>query len=157
MTFQPASTAPYRRARPDDSPRRRSRPSPRSSQERHTHLPLFPPLLHIHILIRLTQSQWARSKAWVRALGMAIMDVDIPDRAPKRPWADMEGMLPLQGQGQAAPQSSGAAAGDKAIIRTKIAWWLKRIWRLFGRSGRLDFGCCCCIKLGRWRHGWREE
>jgi hypothetical protein len=75
---------------------------------------------------------------------MAIMDMDMPDRAPKRPWAVVEGMLPLQGQGEAAPQSSGAAAGDKAIIWTKIAQWLKRIWRLFGRSGRL-------------RHGWREE
>jgi len=55
------------------------------------------------------------------SLGMAIMDVDMPDRAPARPWADVEGMLPLQGQWQAAPQSSGVAAGDKAIIRTKIA------------------------------------
>ena len=60
------------------------------------------------------------------------MDVDIPDRAPKRPWAVVEGMLPLQGQGEAAPQSSGAAAGNKdqdptvaeadmEIIRTKRA------------------------------------
>jgi len=71
------------------------------------------------------------------SLGMAIMDEDMADRALKRPWADVEGMLPLQGQGQAAPQPSGAAAGDKAIIRTKIVQWLKRIWRLFGRSACL--------------------
>ena len=62
----------------------------------------------------------------------SIMDVDMPDRAPKRPWAVVEGMLPLQGQGEAAPQSSGAAAGNKdhdhtvaeadmEIIRTKRA------------------------------------
>ena len=70
---------------------------------------------------------------------MAIMDVGMPDRAPKRPWAVVEGMLPLQGQGEAAPQSSGVAAGHKAIIRTKIAQWLKRIWRLFGRSACLWF------------------
>ena len=71
------------------------------------------------------------------SLGMAIMDVDTPDRAPKRPWEDVEGMLPLQGQGQATPQSSGAAAAggqgnntdqdrtvaeaDMEIIRTKRA------------------------------------
>ena len=75
------------------------------------------------------------------SLGMAIVDVDMPDRAPKRPWADVEGMLPLQGQGQAAPQSSGAAAGDKAITRTKIAQWLKRIWRNSDEAGAYDFGC----------------
>ena len=63
---------------------------------------------------------------------MVILDADMPDRALKRPWAVVEGILPLQGQGQAAPQSSGAAARDKAIIRTKIAQWLKQIWRLFG-------------------------
>jgi len=73
------------------------------------------------------------------SLGMAIMDEDMPDRALKRPSADVEGVLPLQGQGQAAPQSSGTAAGDKAIIRTKIARLLKRIWRLFGRSAFLQF------------------
>jgi len=28
-------------------------------------------------------------------MGMGIMDVDAPDRAPKRPWEDVEGMLPL--------------------------------------------------------------
>jgi len=54
--FQPAFTTPHRRARTDVGPRRRSHPSPRSSQERHTHLPLFLPLLHIHILIHLTPS-----------------------------------------------------------------------------------------------------
>jgi len=64
---------------------------------------------------------------------MAIMDVDVTDRAPKRPWVVVEGMLPLQVQGEAVPQSSGAAAGGKAMIRTKIAQCqLKRIWRLFG-------------------------
>jgi len=63
---------------------------------------------------------------------MAIMDEDMPDGALERPWANVEDMLPLQGQGQATPQSSGAAAGVKAIIRTKIARWLKRIWRLLG-------------------------
>ena len=31
------------------------------------------------------------------------MDVDMPDLAPKRPWAVVEGMLPLQGQGEPAP------------------------------------------------------
>ena len=63
------------------------------------------------------------------SLGMAIMDEDMPDRAPKRPWADVEGMLPLQGQGQAATQSSGPAVGDKAIVPTKIARWLMEITR----------------------------
>jgi len=67
------------------------------------------------------------------------MDVDMQDRALKWPWADVEGILPLQGQGEAAPQSSGAAAGNKATIRIKIAQWLKWIWRLFGRSACLRF------------------
>jgi hypothetical protein len=65
------------------------------------------------------------------SLGMAIMDVDAPDRAPKRPWEDVEGMLPPQ-VGQAL-QSSGAAAqgstdqdrstaeADMELIRTKRA------------------------------------
>jgi len=98
---------------------------------------------------------------WVKgvgsSLGMAIMDLGMPDCALKKPWADVEGMLPLQGQGKAAPQSSGAAAGDKAIIRTKIAGWLNGYGDYSDEAGAYDFGCCCCIKLGRWGHGWREE
>jgi len=73
--FQPAFTAPHRRARLDDSPRRRSHPSPRSSQERHTHLPLFPPLLHTHPHPHSLDAVTMRSVKGVgSSLGMAIMD-----------------------------------------------------------------------------------
>jgi hypothetical protein len=96
-------------------------------------LPSSPPHPHPHSLDAVIMGS---VKGVGSSLGMAIMDEDMPGLALKRPWADVESMLPLQGQGQAAPQSSGAAAGDKAIIRTKIARWLKRIWRLLGRSGR---------------------
>jgi hypothetical protein len=65
------------------------------------------------------------------SLGMAIMDVDAPDRAPKRPWEDVEGMLPpqvgqaLQGSGAAAQgstdQDRSMAEADMELIRTKRA------------------------------------
>lgn len=68
------------------------------------------------------------------SLGMAIMDVDAPDRAPKRPWEDVEGMLPpgSTGAGQAgssAPQPSAQgntedrsmAEADMELIRSKRA------------------------------------
>ncbi|KAG1723641.1 hypothetical protein EDB19DRAFT_348745 [Suillus lakei] len=73
------------------------------------------------------------------SLGMGIMDVDAPDRAPKRPWEDVEGMLP-PGSSSAghvhvplasAQQTTTAAAGqdqdrstaeaDMELIRTKRA------------------------------------
>ncbi|KAG2341285.1 hypothetical protein BDR05DRAFT_466835 [Suillus weaverae] len=42
------------------------------------------------------------------SLGMGIMDVDAPDRAPKRPWEDVEGMLPPgSGPGIASSSSTG--------------------------------------------------
>ncbi|KAG0700395.1 hypothetical protein DFH29DRAFT_635729 [Suillus ampliporus] len=44
--FQPTPPTPRRRTRRNDSSRRRSRPSPRRPQKRHTHFPLIPPLLH---------------------------------------------------------------------------------------------------------------
>lgn len=40
------------------------------------------------------------------SLGMGIMDVDAPDRAPKRPWEDVEGMLPPGSGPGIAPSSS---------------------------------------------------
>ena len=84
------------------------------------------------------------------SLGMAIMDVDMPDRALKRPSADVESILPLQGQWQAAPQSSGTAAGDKAIIRTKVARLLKagmeiirtkRVLTILAAASALSLAC----------------
>lgn len=40
------------------------------------------------------------------SLGMGIMDIDAPDRAPKRPWEDVEGMLPPGSGPGIAPSSS---------------------------------------------------
>ena len=59
----------------------------------------------------------------------------MPDLAPKRPWAVVEGMLPLQGQGEPAPvfwsggrghgnnkdQDRTVAEADMELIRTKRA------------------------------------
>jgi len=68
-------------------------------------------------------------------LGMAIMDVDAPDRAPKRPWEDVDGVL-VPGStgagpaGSSAPQPSAQgntdqdrsmAEADMELIRTKRA------------------------------------
>jgi len=77
------------------------------------------------------------------------MNEDMPDRAPKRPWAVVEGMLPLQGQGQAAPvfwscgrgqgnntdQDPTVAEADMEIILTK------RVPTILAAASALSSGC----------------
>jgi hypothetical protein len=46
------------------------------------------------------------------------MDVDAPDRAPKRPWEDVEGMLPPGSGPGIAPSSSGAGHVHVPIVST---------------------------------------
>ncbi|KAG2081100.1 hypothetical protein BD769DRAFT_1684362 [Suillus cothurnatus] len=52
------------------------------------------------------------------SLGLGIMDVDAPDRAPKRPWEDVEGMLPPGSGPGIAPSSSGAGHVHVPIVST---------------------------------------
>lgn len=60
--------------------------------------------VHSHSLEAAVKGHMTSSSS----LGMGIMDVDAPDRAPKRPWEDVEGMLPPGSGPGIAPSSSGA-------------------------------------------------
>ena len=95
-----------------------------------SHLPSSPPHPHLHSLEAVTMGS---VKGVGSSLGIAIMDVDMLDRAPKRPWADV--LTPTRtrggcatvswsggrGQGNNTNQDRTVAEADMKIIRMRRA------------------------------------